>query len=207
MWGRRKAWRIVLEDLPVDVRYALEAAIDGDEVLLISDGKELGRVSVEETVLSGVVIPAPDEPQLTTEVPLREGVTVVATAMRLSRKARARLSEELGEDYVVLDLNEAPDSAEVVLIPAVSPTLVGMLRSRFRSARILVTEIEDEELGAHYTGPVTRILDAGATAYLPPRSISGIAEGLHAFLTTSQAPAITAGDAGSDTQRPRQLDH
>ena len=89
MWGRRKAWRIVLEDLPVDVRYALEAAIDGDEVLLISDGKELGRVSVEETVLSGVVIPAPDEPQLTTEVPLREGVTVVATAMRLSRKARA----------------------------------------------------------------------------------------------------------------------
>ena len=107
----------------------------------------------------------------------------------------------------MLDLNEAPDSAEVVLIPAVSPTLVGMLRSRFRSARILVTEIEDEELGAHYTGPVTRILDAGATAYLPPRSISGIAEGVHAFLTTSQAPAITGGDAGSDTQRPRQLDH
>ena len=190
----RKPYRIVLENLPLDVRVVIEAAMDDAEVLVVEGGRDVGRLSIAPVALEGpVVLPDIDrEPAPVTPVP--EGGTVVATAMRLSRRARARLSEELGEDFIVMDLNEAPDSADVLLIPAVSPTLIGMLRSRFTRARVLVTEIEAEELGTHYAGPVSRILDAGATAYLPPRSISGIAAGIQTYLAAAAGPAITAGE-------------
>lgn len=191
--GRPKPYRIVLESLPIDVRVAIEAAMDNGEVVVVEDGQDVGRLSFVAKVLEGVVVlPEPDcEPEQADPIP--DGVIVVATAMRLSRQARARLSEELGSDFIVMDLNDAPDSADVLLIPAVSPTLVGMLRARFRQARVLVTEIEDDELGTHYAGPVTRILQAGATAYLPPRSISGIAAGIQTYLADASR-AVEGGE-------------
>ena len=122
---RPKPYRIVLEGLPLDARVALEAAMDDAEVLLIQDGAEVGRVVVQPSVLEGIVLPDlyrdADAGSTHDPEPVPDGVTVVATAMRLSRKARARLSEELGDDYIVMDLGDAPDSADVLLIPRSHP--------------------------------------------------------------------------------------
>jgi hypothetical protein len=126
-----------------------------------------------------------------------EGVMVVATATKLSKAARQRLSDELGDGYIVLDLLRAPTSADVVLTHPVSPQLLGSLRGMFPEARIIVTEIEDDELGVSAPGPVSRLLDAGASAYLPPRPLREVAANVHAYLTGSGAPQLTAGDSGT----------
>lgn len=54
----------------------------------------------------------------------------------------------------------------------------------------MITEIEDEELGVRYSGPVSRLLDAGASAYLPPRPIDELAANVHAYLTQGRQPAL-----------------
>jgi len=146
------------------------------------------------SVLEGMVVAAP---QAAADLPdtgrVPDGVTVVATATKLSDAARRRLSDELGADYIVLDLLKAPPTADVVLTHPVSPQLLGSLRGMFPDARIIVTEIEDEELGVSQPGPVSRLLDAGACAYLPPRPLREVAASMHAYLTGSGAPQLTAG--------------
>ena len=57
---------------------------------------------------------------------------------------------------------------------------------------MIVTEIDDEELGVSAPGPVSRLLDAGASAYLPPRPLREVAASMHAYLTGSGAPQLTA---------------
>ena len=88
------------------------------------------------------------------------------------------LSTQLGADYIVLDMNAAPATADVLLVPAVSPQLIATLRSMFPKARVIVTEIEDKELGVNYQGPVRRLLNAGADAYLPPSTVPHLARQL-----------------------------
>ena len=119
--------------------------------------------------------------------------------MRLSDVARRRLSNELGDDYVVVDIHEAPASTDVLLTHPVSPQLLGILRQQFPNARVVITEIEDEELGVRFSGPVSRMLDAGAAAYLPPRPIAQVAAHVHAFLTQEGAPTLEPGTQGSMT--------
>ena len=184
-----------LETLPRDVRSAVEAMVAGDELTLRVAGREVGTLSFRPDVLEGAVVAGP--PVVPTDpVPtegVSDGVTVVATATRMSDAARQRLSDELGPGYIVLDLLQAPTTADVVLTHPVSPQLLGSLRAGFPDARILVTEIDDEELGVSQLGPVSRLLDAGASAYLPPRALHEVASGVHAYLTGSGAPQLTAG--------------
>jgi hypothetical protein len=185
-----------LETLPRDVRFAVEAMVAGAEVTLRAEGRDLGVLAFRPSVLEGTVVAAPQvaaEPPRAGRVPA--GVTVVATATKLSDAARRRLSDELGADYIVLDLLKAPPTADVVLTHPVSPQLLGSLRGMFPDARIIVTEIEDEELGVSQPGPVSRLLDAGACAYLPPRPLREVAASMHAYLTGSGAPQLTAGGA------------
>ncbi|WP_308431346.1 hypothetical protein [Amycolatopsis deserti] len=118
-------------------------------------------------------------------------VTVVATAMRLSESARASLSAELGADYIVIDMHAAPLTADVLLVPPVSPQLIGNLRRSFPKARVVVAEIDDAELGVSYEGPVRRMLDAGATTYLPSTTIPRLAQALDRTIT--QGRQITGG--------------
>jgi len=193
---------IDLETLPRDVRSAVEAMIAGHEVTLRRDGREIGVLVHRPQVLEGTVVGAlvsepgrtdgaGDSGRATQRVP--DGVTVVATATKLSNAARRRLSDELGDGYIVLDLLKAPSTADVVLTHPVSPQLLGSLRAMFPGARIIVTEIDDDELGVSAPGPVSRLLDAGASAYLPPRPLREVAANMHAYLTGSGAPQLTAG--------------
>lgn len=193
-----------MEALPPDVVAALEAAIAGDEVTLVRSGLPIGSLEFRSSVLQGTVLDTPVRRGSTASAP--DGVTVVATAMRLSDAARRRLSDEFGSDYIVLDIHDAPTSTEVLLTHPVSPQLLGLLRHQFPYARVVITEIEDEELGVRYSGPVSRMLDAGASAYLPPRPIAELASTVHAYLTQDDAPMLETGTTSrTTTQSPRPL--
>ena len=195
MTRHRTAPQLDVEKLSPDVRAALEDAIAGDEIILYRSGVAIGSLEFRSNVLEGTVIERPPDPEAAPSVP--DGVTVVATAMQLSNAARRRLSDEFGADYVVLDIHAAPTSADVLLTHPVSPQLLGILRLQFPNARVVVTEIEDEELGVRYSGPVSRLLDAGASAYLPPRPLAELAANVHAYLTRGQGPMLESGKPAS----------
>ncbi|WP_139142709.1 hypothetical protein [Humibacillus sp. DSM 29435] len=206
MQRRREPPTLNVDELPLDIRKIMVAAIDGAEIAVVREGREVGHLSFHASVLEGVAFPISRLPTAVT--PVHDGVTVVATAMRLPELARSRLSDEFGPGYIVLDLQDAPESADVVLTHPVSPQLLAQLRGRFPEARMIITEIEDEELGISYSGPVGRLLAAGASAYLPPLPVSAIASNLHAYLTQERLPGIeaTSGEKGPLppplTQRP-----
>lgn len=203
-----RAPHLDLDHLAPEVVSALRAAVAGEPVVLLSEGHPVGVLQVR--------VPGAD-PEDAATMPDRlsdgarppEEVVVVATAMALSEAARRRLSDELGDRYIVVDFAEAPHTADVLLVPAVSPQLLARLRSEFPDARIIITEIEDEELGIAYSGPVSRLLGAGASAYLPPRPIAEIAVGLHNHLTRAAQPALegrAAADSDIAALPPRQID-
>ncbi|WP_248580885.1 hypothetical protein [Nocardioides sp. InS609-2] len=194
---RRNSPELDIDALSTEVSVALEAAIGGASITLSRSGLPIGTLEFCSNVLEGTVINSPAQHDSTASTP--DGVTVIATAMRLSATARRRLSDEFGSDYIVLDFHEAPTSTDVVLTNPVSPQLLGILRQQFPHARVVVTEIEDEELGVRYSGPVGRMLDAGAAAYLPPRPIAELAANVHSYLTEGGTQVLESGDPARPT--------
>lgn len=188
----------------------IDALAPGEDLVITRDGEPVARISgVPGTVVIGTVID-PVTPSAADEEPSAtdKGVTVVVTAMKLSDSARTSLSDQLGADYIVLDMHAAPVSADVLLVPPVSPQLIGSLRSAFPRARVVVAEIEDDELGVSYQGPVRRLLDAGAEAYLPPATVPHLAKQLNQTLTrrshpldSSPTPEIEPHREAPDSQR------
>lgn len=179
----REPARIEITELPRELREVFDRLLFGFPVEVTRDGRPVAALEASSLVLEGQVVAtggtSGDDGGSKRSIPRPEGdVQVVATAMKLSDSARRLLAQELGEAYVVLDLNEAPASTDVLLTHPVSPQLLGALRGMFPQARIIVTEIEDPELGVSYTGAVTRMLAAGAEAYLPPMPVGGVGRGL-----------------------------
>ncbi|MGW5682178.1 hypothetical protein [Nonomuraea sp. NPDC003754] len=190
----RSAQRIDVIRLPEDVVALIDALEPGEELVVTRDGASIATISSTIDVVQGAIVDrdAPDEAD--DQAPIDyDGVTVVATAMELSAAARVALSTQLGADYVVLDMHAAPKTTDVLLVPPGSPQLIGALRSMFPEARVIVTEIEDHELGVNYHGPVRRLLNAGADAYLPPASLPRLARQLD--YTLNHAHEITGGAA------------
>ncbi|MGV9326662.1 hypothetical protein [Streptosporangium sandarakinum] len=180
----RAARSIDVTRLPEDVRVLIDALEPGEELAVIRDGESIAVISSTVRVLHGAVVdPAVAEEADEAPPADYDGVTVVATAMKLSASARVSLSDRLGPDYVVLDMHAAPRTADVLLTPPISPQLIASLRSMFPEARLVITEIDDDELGVSYHGPVRRMLDAGAEAYLPPATIPHLATQLDHTLT------------------------
>ena len=179
------------------------------EVEIVRSGERVGTLAYQSAILEGVLL-TPAEERSPDQAREPEGVTVVATTMLMSDGARSRLRDAFGPSYLVLDVADAPPTADVVLTHPVSPQLLGSLRGMFPQARIIVTEIEDDELGVSAPGPVSRLLDAGASAYLPPRPLREVAANVHAYLTGSGAPQLTSGSpavaalpsAGEETTPP-----
>lgn len=122
----------------------------------------------------------------------------VVTALPLRADARERLSRLLGAR--VVDIRDEGDTAELVLTPSSSPQLVGRLAHRYPGARIVVVELDDWELGIEMGGPVRRLLDAGAEAYVVADSIDELAERLLAGRTRiADAPDRPAAAIRSGT--------
>jgi antitoxin (DNA-binding transcriptional repressor) of toxin-antitoxin stability system len=195
------AAQVDLAQLPEEVAALIEALRPGEELVITTDGAPIATISSTGGVLEGEIV-MPNRPNEDTEQPRTgyDDVTVVATAMKLSERARASLSAELGTDYIVVDMHSAPTTADVLLVPPISPQLIGNLRSTFPAARIVVTEIEDDDLGISYRGPIGRMLDAGATTYLPPATISSLARQLN--LAVTQRPQIADGPSAQHEIEP-----
>ncbi|MFI6184017.1 hypothetical protein ACIA8R_51390 [Nonomuraea sp. NPDC051191] len=195
----RAAQRIDVARVPDDVVALIYALEPGESLVLTRDGASIATISSTVDVVQGAVVDRaePDEPDRAAPVD-HDGVTVVATAMELSNAARVALSTQLGADYVVLDMHAAPATADVLLVPAGSPQLIAGLRSMFPKARVVVTEIEDPELGVRYDGPVRRLLDAGADAYLPPATVPVLARQLDH--TLNRGRELAGGGAGTPLQ-------
>lgn len=181
-----RAESIDVTQLPDDVVALVEGLGIDDYAVITRDGVPIA------TITATVGVTGPDDLTEPERVDY-EGVTVVVTAMKLSESARVTLSTQLGPDYIVLDIRSAPRSADIVLVPPSSPTLIRTARSMFPKARVIVTEIEDAELGVSYLGPVRRMLDAGAEAYLTSTTVPRLAQQLDVAVT--QQRAIADGSA------------
>ncbi|EMD24461.1 hypothetical protein [Amycolatopsis azurea] len=176
--------------LPEELVALIDTLRPGENVLITRNGETIGTISgaARETP-----VPSADS----------EDITVVATAMKLSASARDSLSDRLGPGYLVLDLHSAPPTVDVLLVPPASPQLIGNFRALYPKARIVITEIEDAELGVKYEGPVRRLLDAGAEAYLPSSTIPRLAEQLDRTMT--QLNQLTDGTSAPLTiESPRE---
>lgn len=75
-------------------------------------------------------------------------------------------------------------------MPPASPQLIAALRSQFKQARVIIVEIDDDEAGVHYSGPVARMLGAGASAYIPPKTIGGVSSAVRQQLAGGTNPEI-----------------
>lgn len=179
-----------LDTLDSGRRVWVEDLVTSGSVLLRAKGKTLGTLTYSSAVLEGSILPDPVTDHADRPDDLREGTKVLATTMRLSSRARDQLRQSFGPDWVVLDLHDAPDTAEVVLTSPHSPQLTHRWTLLFPHAQIIVTEIYDPELGLDITGPVGRLLDAGAHAYLPPRPLEQVAENVMAYLESRAHGAL-----------------
>lgn len=173
------ARRIDVTRLPEDVVALIDALGPGEELVITRDGDTIATVQSTGGAFDDAVL----DPGVSTDEPSVDNVTVVATAMKLSASARLSLSAELGADYIVLDMHSAPTTTDVLLVPPSSPQLISSLRSLYPKARVIVTEIEDAELGVSYQGPVRRMLDAGAETYLTSTAIPRLASQLDRAIT------------------------
>ncbi|GAA2872544.1 hypothetical protein [Nonomuraea rubra] len=190
----RPAQHLDVTGLPEDLVALIDALEPGESLDITRDGASIATISSTVDVIQGAVVDRDEPAGEPGQEPVdHESMTVVATAMDLSAAARVALSTQLGADYVVLDMHAAPATADVLLVPPASPQLIGRLRMLFPKARVIVTEIEDEELGVQYHGPVRRLLDAGAEAYLPPASVPQLARQLE--YTLGQGRELAGGPA------------
>lgn len=179
-----------LDTLDPGRRVWVEDLVTSGSVLLRAEGRPLGTLTFSSAVLVGSILPGPVTDQLDGPGEPREGTKVLATTMCLSSRARDLLRQSFGPGWVVLDLHDAPDTADVVLTSAHSPQLTHRWTLLFPKAQIIVTEIYDPELGLDIAGPVGRLLDAGAHAYLPPRPLEQVAENVRAYLESRALGAL-----------------
>lgn len=186
----RQGARVELARLPAEVAELIAALAPGGSLVITRDGEAVATITAAGSgILEGVVVSgggagAGDdagrgrEPEPDSEPQFGDGVTVVATAMELSDGARTKLSDELGTEYIVLDMHSAPATADVLLVPPISLQLLASLREMFPSARVVVAELDDPELGVSYRGPVRRMVDAGAELYLASTTVPHLARQL-----------------------------
>lgn len=186
-----------LDHLEPGLRAWVESLATSGPVLLRRDGQTIGTLTYSSAVLEGTIVPAP----ATKHSDLREGTKVLATTMRLSSPARDLLRQSFGLDWVILDFHDAPDTADVVLTCAHSPQLTHRWTLLFPHAQIIVTEILDPEFDLDIPGPVGRLLDAGAHAYLPPKPLEQVAKNVQLHLAGRAHGAL-----GSSPPMTHQLD-
>lgn len=116
-----------------------------------------------------VSLERPDE--LEVEV-LPQRLTIV-TAIPLERAARERLADLL--DARVVDIREPVNRVDLVLTPACSPQLIGVLKQTFEGARVIVVELDDWEFDVSLPGPVKRLVRSGVDAYVLADSMEELA--------------------------------
>lgn len=123
------------------------------------------------------------------EVEVIESRRTIVTALPLRKRARERLALLLGAR--VVDVRDPCDDPHMVLTPSCSPQLIGALRRKYPGARVVIVELDDWDLDIEIRGPVKRLLNAGADAYLLADSMEELAAkiGRTELVAESSAPA------------------
>lgn len=151
-----------------------------------------------------VQVPDPDTDAPLTPAGVGDGPVVVVTAMSLDPAARSTLAERLGPGHVVVDIRDAQNTADIVLVPPASPQLLGMLRGMFPDARLLIAEFTDAEYGAEFRGPVARSIDSGADGYFVAPTLDELAAATH---QAAASPRVAGALTGSVDRKPLALPH
>lgn len=180
--------------LPPEVVELIDALGADENLVITRAGTRIATIEATRGALEGTIV-EPAAPRRDEAPPpaAPEKATVVASALRLSSYVRRLLSAELGEDYVVLDIDAAPPTADVLLVAPVSLQLIGILQAKFPRARVMIVEVEDDALGVSGQGPVRRLMDAGAETYLISNTITGLATQLDQAIT--QRPQLAGATA------------
>ena len=151
----------------------------------------MGTVVASPRVIVGQVIPAPADPEK--PAPIRPGIKVVATGMKVTERVRAYLSAALGDEFAVVDIKTAPETIDALLVPPLSAQALGILRGEYPSARLIVTEFDDPESGTWIAGPITRAMAAGAHAYLTPATLGDLASEVRGIIEDRADRALASG--------------
>lgn len=122
----------------------------------------------------------------------KSGPIIVVTAIELKRTAREALAQRLGPGHIVLDIRHAGPDADIVLIPAASTQLLGILRRQFPRARILATEFTDDSYNADFRGPISRILASDIDGYFMAPTMDDLAR-VTQSVGRAVAGALTSG--------------
>lgn len=125
------------------------------------------------------------------DIELADRRPTVVCAVSLKKQAREKLAEMLGEVRLV-DIREPVATADVVLAPSCSPQTLTALKDAYPTARLIVVELEDWEHDIDLGGPVTRLLDAGADAYLTADSLEDLAHQLTTSEPSEPRPLLPA---------------
>lgn len=126
-----------------------------------------------------------------------DGPVIVVTAVHLSLGARTALAESLGPGYIVRDIREAGNTADVVLVPAMSGHGLGELRSMFPGAKILAGELLDDRYGVNVDGPVRRAVESGVDGYFLAPDLAGVARVTRDVVLGRPAGLLEAGNPGA----------
>lgn len=136
--------------------------------------------------------PPRDTAVVDTDDPVPHGpVRVVATTM-LKADARARLSEQMGPGFVVMDIRKAPRSADIVIAPVISEQTISALKQMFPEARVVLAEVEDWTVDVSFPGPVQRAVNAGADGYVVAGDLAALAD----FAASDLQLALNPGRPG-----------
>ena len=199
--------------LPEDVVALVEALRSGEDLVITRGDEPIASISAiptatTTTTAATAATAAAQAPRVATEPAEStisyDHVTVVASALRMSDHVRTLLAGSLGGDYVVLDFNAAPPTADVLLVPpGIGLMLLSNLRGRFPRARVMVVEASDDSLGMSSNGPVRRFMDAGAETYLVTSTLASLAAQLEEAVThpAQLGRADAAGRAGIGARR------
>lgn len=187
--------------LPEDVVALIEALRNGEDLVITRGDEPIASISPVPTAATAATAARPPaasaEPAEPNEPAVGyDRVTVVASALHMSADVRSLLASSLGEDYILLDFNAAPTTADVLLVPpGIGLTLLSGLRGRFARARVMVVEASDDALGMSSSGPVRRLMDAGVETYLVTSTLPSLAAQLEQAVT--HPAQLTAGSGAA----------
>lgn len=116
---------------------------------------------------------------------------VVVTAIPLKRAARDELARLLGAR--VVDVRDPDEQVDLVLTPSCSPQLVGALKAKYPGARVVIVELDDDAWDIELSGPVKRVLRAGADGYVLADSMADLARRLGVAAPVESPPERPAG--------------
>lgn len=129
------------------------------------------------------------------------GPVIVVTAVHLPAEARAALADKLGPGHIVRDIRDAGNTADIVLVPAMSGHGIGELRSMFPGAKVLAGEFVDDQYGVDIAGPLRRAVESGVDGYFLAPDLGGVAQVARDAALGKPVGILGAGEA--TTPRPQ----